>query len=148
MFVGEGPGADEDREGLPFVGKAGQLLTKIIEAMGYHREACYIANVVKCRPPENRTPLPFEIDECSPFLKAQIEAVNPRFIVALGGCAAATLLKTTSGISSLRGRLHPLPWNPAIRVMPTYHPAYLLRNPDAKRLVWEDVKQVKSQLES
>lgn len=147
LFVGEGPGADEDAQGLPFVGKAGGLLTKIIEAMGYQRDAFYIANVVKCRPPENRAPQPEEIAACLPFLRAQIEVIRPRYIIALGLYAATTLTGRSSAISALRGRFHPLQWNPEIQVMPTYHPAYLLRNPAAKKMVWEDVKQVKTELD-
>lgn len=147
LFVGEGPGADEDMQGLPFVGQAGKLLTKIIEAMEYRREDFYIANIVKCRPPNNRMPLPEEVDQCLPFLKAQIDIVRPKMIVALGLCAASQLLGTTSSMSNLRGRFHTLSWNSEVHVMPTYHPAYLLRNPGAKRLVWDDMKQVKIRLE-
>ncbi|MBI1861262.1 MAG: uracil-DNA glycosylase [Deltaproteobacteria bacterium] len=148
MFIGEGPGADEDAQGLPFVGRAGQLLTKIIEAMGYTREDVYIANIVKCRPPLNRTPLPNEVEACSPFLKAQIELVGPRIIVALGLTAASTLTQIPGPISGLRSRFQKLAWNPKVPIMPTYHPAYLLRNPSAKKLVWDDVKQVKDFLEA
>lgn len=148
LFIGEAPGADEDQEGLPFVGKAGQLLTKIIEAMGYQRDQFYVANVVKCRPPGNRVPAPEEIGQCLGFLKAQIEVIQPKFIVALGLTAATTLTGQTAAISNLRGRFHPLKWAPEIEVMPTYHPAYLLRNPAAKKMVWDDVKQVKTKLES
>ena len=147
FFVGEGPGADEDMEGEPFVGRAGKLLTKIIEAMGMKREDCYIANVVKCRPPQNRMPLPEEVEQCSPFLRSQIEIVKPNVIVALGLCATAHLLGTQSSMSNLRGRFHKLPWNQKVMVMPTYHPAYLLRNPGAKKMVWDDMKQVKQQFE-
>jgi len=146
MFVGEGPGAEEDRQGLPFVGRAGQLLTKIIEAMGLTRQEVYITNVVKCRPPENRAPQPDEIAECLPFLKAQIEAIQPKLIVALGLHAATTLTGLNQTISSLRGRFHPLAWNSEILVMPTYHPAYLLRNPSGKKLVWEDMKKVQAKM--
>lgn len=148
MFVGEGPGADEDSQGLPFVGRAGQLLTKIIEAMGYRREDVYIANIVKCRPPLNRTPLPAEIGACTPFLKLQIELIQPRVIVGLGSTAAVYLTQIQSPISGLRSKFQKLFWNPDIVVMPTYHPAYLLRNPSAKKLVWEDVKLVKEFLEN
>ena len=139
LFVGEGPGAEEDEQGEPFVGRAGQLLTQIIKAMGYTREQVYIANVVKCRPPGNRNPEPDEIEACSPFLQAQIAAIRPRVIVALGKFAAQTLLRTDTPISRLRGRFHRLDGVP---VMPTFHPSYLLRNPSAKREVWEDMKQV------
>lgn len=140
LFVGEGPGADEDASGEPFVGKAGGLLTKILEAMHYKREEVYIANVVKCRPPQNRVPSPEEVTACAPFLKAQIEVIDPALIIALGLTAAVALTGKTSTMSNLRGRLHPLLWRPEIAVLPTYHPAYLLRNPDAKRVVWDDMK--------
>ena len=143
MFVGEGPGADEDARGEPFVGRAGQLLTQIIEAMGLTREAVYIANVVKCRPPGNRNPEPDEIAQCTPFLDAQIAAIGPSVIVALGKFAAQTLLQTQSPISQLRGRFHPLG---RAAVMPTFHPSYLLRTPSAKREVWEDMKMVMKRL--
>jgi DNA polymerase len=146
MFVGEGPGAEEDRMGQPFMGKAGQLLTKIIEAMGYRREDVYIANVVKCRPPENRTPLPDEIATCRPFLLAQIQAVRPTVIIALGGVAASALTGVSEPITALRGKFHTLAGDADYPVMPTYHPAYLLRNPDAKKLVWQDVKAAKAKL--
>jgi DNA polymerase len=139
MFVGEGPGADEDEQGEPFVGRAGQLLTQIIKAMGYERDQVYIANVVKCRPPNNRNPEPDEIGECEPFLMRQIDAIRPTAIVALGKFAAQTLLRTDAPISRLRGRFHPLG---EAHVMPTFHPSYLLRTPAAKREVWEDMKQV------
>ena len=139
MFVGEGPGADEDLQGEPFVGKAGQLLTKMIEAMGYRREQVYIANVVKCRPPGNRNPEPDEIEPCEPFLKRQIEAVQPKVIVALGKFAAHTLLRSTVPITRLRGG-----WGEyqGVRLMPTFHPAYLLRSPQEKAKAWEDLKLV------
>ena len=139
MFVGEGPGGDEDVQGEPFVGRAGQLLTKIIGGMGMAREDVYIANIVKCRPPKNRDPEPDEVEQCEPFLKAQIDAVQPRVIVALGRYAAQTLLATNVGITRLRGN-----WSTYndIPVMPTLHPAYLLRNESAKRPVWEDMKDV------
>ncbi len=139
MFIGEGPGADEDEQGEPFVGRAGQLLTQIITAMGFAREQVYIANVVKCRPPGNRNPEPDEVTACSPFLQAQIAAIRPRVVVALGKFAAQTLLQTDTPISRLRGQFHPLG---EVAVMPTFHPSYLLRNPSAKREVWEDMKQV------
>jgi len=143
MFVGEGPGADEDRQGLPFVGRAGQLLNDIIKAMGYARKEVYIANVVKCRPPENRTPQPDEVAACTPFLFKQIELIQPRVIVALGSPAAQSLLGTTAGITKIRGTFRE--YN-GIRVMPTFHPAYLLRNPAAKREVWDDMQQVMAYL--
>jgi uracil-DNA glycosylase len=139
MFIGEGPGQDEDRVGEPFVGAAGQLLTRIIAAIKLQREQVYIANVVKCRPPENRVPEPDEIATCSPFLRRQIAAIRPLFICTLGGCAAQTLLGTTEPISRLRGRLYDYE---GIRVLPTFHPAYLLRNPEKKREVWEDMKRL------
>ena len=143
MFVGEGPGADEDRQGEPFVGKAGQLLTKIIEAMGFARSEVYIANIVKCRPPKNRDPEPDEVEQCEPFLRAQIAAVQPEVIVALGRYAAQTLLGTSAPVSRLRGR-----WASyeGIPLMPTFHPAYLLRNPGEKRPVWEDMQEVLARL--
>jgi len=143
MFVGEGPGADEDEKGEPFVGRAGQLLTQIIKAMGLERDDVYIANVVKCRPPGNRNPEPDEIDACSPFLQAQITSIRPTVIVALGKFAAQTLLKTETPISRLRGQFH---LRDGIAVMPTFHPSYLLRNPAAKREVWEDMKMVMKKL--
>ncbi|HYS79001.1 MAG TPA: uracil-DNA glycosylase [Candidatus Dormibacteraeota bacterium] len=145
MFVGEGPGADEDLKGEPFVGRAGQLLTKIIESMGLQRGDVYIANVVKCRPPENRTPLPDEIGTCSPFLFQQIRAIRPRVVVCLGTPAAQTLLGTRETITRLRGAFRDLE---GIRVMPTFHPAYLLRNPAAKREVWDDMKKVMAELKA
>lgn len=148
FFVGEGPGRDEDEQGIPFVGRAGQLLTKIIEAMKLKREDVYIANIVKCRPPDNRVPLPEETETCSPFLKAQISVVKPHIIVALGATATAFLTQSKTGISALRGRFHPLPWDNEIFVMPTFHPAYLLRNPPAKSLVWEDMKIVLNKLKT
>jgi len=143
MFVGEGPGADEDLKGEPFVGRAGQLLTKIIESMGLERGDVYIANVVKCRPPENRTPLPDEIGTCSPFLFQQIKAIRPRVLVCLGTPAVQTILGTRDTITRLRGSFRDLD---DIRVMPTFHPAYLLRNPAAKREVWDDMKKVMAEL--
>ena len=145
MFVGEGPGADEDAQGEPFVGRAGQLLTKIIEAMQMGRPDVYIANIVKCRPPENRTPLPDEVSTCSPFLFRQIASIRPRVIVCLGTPAAQTLLGTRETITRLRGVFREVG---GIRVMPTFHPAYLLRNPAAKRDVWEDMKQVMTVLQA
>lgn len=139
MFVGEGPGRDEDRQGEPFVGRAGQLLNKIIEAMGMKREDVYIGNIVKCRPPENRAPLPDEAATCMPFLERQIVAVKPQVIVCLGSVAMQYLLGTERKISTIRGL-----WQDyqGIRVMPTYHPAFLLRNPNMKRPVWEDMQKV------
>jgi DNA polymerase len=145
MFVGEGPGADEDAQGEPFVGRAGQLLTKIIEAMEMGRPDVYIANIVKCRPPENRTPLPDEVSTCSPFLFRQIAAIRPRVIVCLGTPAAQTLLGTRETITRMRGVFREVD---GIKVMPTFHPAYLLRNPAAKREVWEDMKQVMAALKA
>jgi uracil-DNA glycosylase family 4 len=139
MFVGEAPGADEDEQGLAFVGRAGQLLTQIVKAMGFTRDQVFIANVIKCRPPQNRNPEPIEILSCEPFLDQQIESISPRVIVALGKFAGQWLLKTAEPISRLRGRVGAYR---GISVMPTYHPAYLLRNPGAKREVWEDMKAV------
>jgi len=140
MFVGEAPGADEDVQGEPFVGRAGQLLTKIIEAIGLQRADVYIANVIKCRPPQNRNPEPDEVERCEPFLFRQIDAIKPKVIVALGKFAAQSLLRTTEPITRLRGREYA--YRSAI-LMPTYHPAFLLRNPSAKRDVWEDMKRVR-----
>jgi len=145
MFVGEAPGADEDIQGEPFVGRAGQLLTKIIEAMGMRREDVYIANVIKCRPPGNRNPEPDEVEQCEPFLFRQVDTVKPKVIVALGKFAAQCLLRTTDPISMIRGK--EFNYRGAI-LMPTYHPAYLLRNPSAKRDVWEDMKRVRAILTS
>jgi len=139
VFVGEAPGADEDAQGRPFVGRAGQLLTKIITAMGMRREEVYICNILKCRPPGNRNPQPEEIALCEPFLVRQLRAIRPRVICALGTFAAHTLLKSEAPISVLRGRFHSYH---GIPLMPTYHPAYLLRNPGAKKQVWEDVQIV------
>ena len=144
VFVGEAPGAEEDRQGKPFVGRAGQLLTRIIEAMGLTREEVYICNILKCRPPENRNPKPEEIRACEPFLIKQLETINPRVICALGTFAAKTLLKTDAPISSLRGRFHSYQ---GIKLMPTYHPAYLLRNPSEKKLVWQDMKKIMKELQ-
>jgi uracil-DNA glycosylase family 4 len=143
MFVGEAPGAEEDEQGLAFVGKAGQLLTRIIEAMGLRREDVYIANVIKCRPPQNRNPETDEILSCQPFLERQIGIIRPTVLVALGKFAGQWLLKTAEPISRLRGRLGEYQ---GIKVMPTYHPAYLLRNPGAKKDVWEDMKVVRELL--
>lgn len=144
LFIGEGPGADEDRQGLPFVGKAGQLLNKIIEAMGLTREQVYIANVVKCRPPENRAPQPDETAACTPFLFRQIEIIAPKVIVALGAPATQALIQTTAGITKIRGTFREYQ---GIPVMPTFHPAYLLRNPAAKREVWDDMQMVMRRLQ-
>ena len=145
MFVGEGPGRDEDLQGEPFVGRAGQLLTDIItKGMNLRREDVYIANVIKCRPPENRNPEPDEIESCEPFLRRQIDLVKPKIIVALGKFAVQTLLQTKVPIMRLRGTWHNYH---GIKLMPTLHPAYLLRNPGDKRLVWEDVKKVLKELD-
>jgi len=139
VFVGEAPGEDEDIQGKPFVGKAGQLLTKIIEAMGLKRDDVYIANIIKCRPPNNRNPLEDEISACEPFLKEQLRIINPKIICALGTFAAQTLLKTKEKISSLRGKFYTYE---GIKLMPTFHPAYLLRNPTDKKYTWEDVQKI------
>jgi uracil-DNA glycosylase family 4 len=139
VFVGEGPGHDEDLQGLPFVGRAGKLLTQMIEAMGLQRKDVYICNVVKCRPPENRLPEKDEVTPCSPFLLRQLDAINPKVIVALGACAAQTLLETTRGISQFRGQWLEFRGR---KLMATYHPAYLLRNPSAKSEVWKDLQKV------
>jgi DNA polymerase len=139
MFVGEAPGYDEDVQGEPFVGRAGQLLTKIIEAMGLRREDVYIANIIKCRPPDNRNPEPDEIAQCEPFLIRQIEIVQPGVVVALGNFAAKALLRTSEGISRLRGRVYEYH---GARLVPTFHPAFLLRSPNYKRDTWEDMKKV------
>jgi DNA polymerase len=145
MFVGEAPGAEEDVQGVPFVGAAGQLLTRIVEAIGLKREDVYIANVIKCRPPQNRNPEPDEVAACEPYLLRQIEAVGPRVIVALGKFAAQTLLRSQDPISRLRGRVYDYR---GASLVPTFHPAYLLRNPASKREVWEDMKLVKRLLTS
>ena len=139
VFVGEGPGAEEDNQGIPFVGAAGQLLTKMIVAMGYGRDEVYICNVVKCRPPGNRNPEPDEIEACQPFLEAQLNAIRPSVIIALGKFAAQTLLRTDTPITRLRGR-----WREyvGIPLMPTFHPAYLLRNPPEKKSAWTDLQAV------
>lgn len=142
-FVGEAPGRDEDLRGEPFVGEAGQLLTKIVLAMGLAREDVYICNVLKCRPPNNRNPQPDEIETCEPFLLRQLQAISPKVIVALGTFAAQTLLRTREPISRLRGRFHDYH---GIPLMPTFHPAYLLRNPAMKREVWDDMKTVLKKL--
>ncbi len=143
MFVGEAPGRDEDLQGEPFVGRAGQLLTDIIVAIGLSRKEVYICNVIKCRPPENRNPEPDEIGQCEPFLKAQIESVQPKLICTRGKFSAQTLLKTETPISKLRGKL--FEYN-GVPLMPTFHPAYLLRNPASKKDVWEDMKLLHAEL--
>jgi len=144
VFVGEGPGADEDAQGLPFVGAAGLLLTKIIESIKLTRDQVYICNVVKCRPPSNRTPEEDEIAACSPFLFRQIESIRPQVICCLGAVATQTVLGTKTAVGKLRGRFHEFR---GIRVMPTWHPAYLLRNPAAKRDVWNDVREIRALLD-
>jgi uracil-DNA glycosylase family 4 len=138
MFVGEAPGADEDIQGIPFVGRAGQLLTKMIEAMGFKRDDVYIANVLKCRPPGNRNPEPDEIEQCEPFLFRQIASIQPKVIIALGAFAARTLLKTQDPISRLRGRVYEYRGS---KLIPTFHPSFLLRSPGYKREAWEDLKK-------
>ncbi len=143
MFVGEGPGADEDAQGIPFVGRAGQLLTKIIESIKLTRDDVYIANVIKCRPPGNRNPEPDEVESCEPFLLRQIMSIRPKVIVALGTFAARTLLRTQEPISHLRGRIYRFG---SAKVVPTFHPACLLRSPERKRDVWEDMKKVRALL--
>ena len=145
MFVGEAPGADEDEQGLPFIGRAGQLLTKIIESIGLRRESVFIANTLKCRPPENRAPHPDEISKCAPFLQKQIELIQPKIICALGTHAAQSLLQTQTPISQLRGKFHPFLFGS--RLIATFHPAYLLRNPPEKIKVWEDMKLIKKELD-
>jgi uracil-DNA glycosylase family 4 len=143
VFVGEAPGEQEDRQGRPFVGRAGQLLTRIIEAMGLTRNDVYICNILKCRPPGNRNPGADEIRACEPFLVKQLEVIQPKIICALGTFAARTLLKTDVPISVMRGKFHSYH---GIKLMPTYHPAYLLRNPGAKKQVWEDVQRIMKEL--
>ena len=145
MFVGEAPGGDEDIQGIPFVGRAGQLLTKIIEAIGLRRDEVYIANVIKCRPPGNRNPEQDEVETCEPFLFQQVDVIKPKVIVALGTFAARALLRTLDPISRLRGRVFEYR---GAKLIPTFHPAYLLRNPSSKREVWEDMKVVRSLLQS
>jgi len=144
MFVGEGPGHEEDLQGLPFVGPAGQLLTRMIEAMGLTRQSVYICNIVKCRPPQNRDPSPDEIASCEEFIKQQIQLISPRIIITLGNVAAKTLLQTTLGITRLRGNFHAYD---SIPVMPTFHPSYLLRNPESKRAAWNDLKMVMNEID-
>jgi uracil-DNA glycosylase family 4 len=143
MFIGEGPGADEDAQGRPFVGKAGQLLTDMIVAMGYTRDQVYISNIVKCRPPNNRAPLPEEIDACLPYLRQQIGLIKPKFIIGMGATAIKGLLGKTAGITRLRGT-----WQAyeGIRLMPTFHPSYLLRDPSKKKEVWQDLQLVLKEL--
>jgi DNA polymerase len=143
VFVGEGPGENEDLQGRPFVGKAGQLLDRMIAAMGLSRNDVYIANVVKCRPPGNRNPEPDEINTCSPFLHRQLDVIRPQVIVALGKFSAQTLLQTEERISLLRGKFHPYR---GAKLMPTFHPAFLLRNPASKREAWEDLQMVAREL--
>lgn len=145
MFIGEAPGRDEDLQGKPFVGRAGQLLTKIIESIGLDREEVYIANILKCRPPGNRPPEPGEINNCEQFLKQQIEIIRPEIICPLGRISAQALLKTQTQISKLRGNFFTYE---NIKLIPTYHPAYLLRNPHDKMKVWEDMKKIKEALEN
>ncbi|MEX2175021.1 MAG: uracil-DNA glycosylase [Pirellulaceae bacterium] len=136
-FFGEAPGADEDRQGVPFVGRAGQLLTKIIEACGWQRDDVYILNVLKCRPPDNRNPLPQEVANCRPYFERQFEVLQPEYIVCLGSIAAQSLLETAEAVGKLRGRFHKYRDS---QVLVTYHPSYLLRNPPAKKYVWEDMQ--------
>ena len=143
MFVGEAPGADEDAQGIPFVGRAGQLLTRIIESIGLSRDQVYIANILKCRPPGNRDPEPEEVATCEGFLFQQIQVVSPKVMVALGRYAAQTLLRTETAISRMRGQFFDFAGG---LLIPTYHPAYLLRNPSSKRQVWEDMKAVRAKL--
>jgi DNA polymerase len=141
MFVGEAPGRDEDIQGIPFVGRAGQKLTQIIEAIGLKRDDVYIANVIKCRPPDNRNPEPDEVEQCEPFLFRQVDTIRPKVIVALGTFAARSLLKTMDPISRLRGRVYDYR---GAKLVPTFHPAFLLRNPSCRREVWEDMKKVRA----
>ncbi len=143
MFVGEAPGRDEDREGECFVGRAGQLLTKIIASIGLSRDEVYIANVIKCRPPNNRNPELDEIQQCEPFLFRQVDVIQPKVVVALGAFAVRTLLRTDQAISRLRGQIHDYR---GAKLVPTFHPAFLLRSPERKRDVWEDMKKVQSLL--
>jgi uracil-DNA glycosylase len=145
MFIGEAPGADEDVQGIPFVGRAGQLLTKIIEAIGLTRDQVYIANIIKCRPPENRNPEPDEVATCEPFVFRQVQTIRPKVIVALGTFAAQALLRTKDPISRLRGNV--FNYGDA-KLIPTFHPAFLLRSPERKRDVWDDMKKVRSLLQA
>lgn len=143
VFVGEAPGYDEDQQGLPFVGRAGQLLTKIIESIGIKREDAYICNVLKCRPPDNRNPEPDEVTACNPFLKRQLATIRPKIVCCLGTFAAQNVLQTAAPISRLRGKFFDMD---GMRVIATFHPAYLLRSPEKKREVWEDMKQIRAEL--
>lgn len=143
MFIGEAPGAEEDKQGEPFVGRAGKLLTKMINAMGFERGDVYIANILKCRPPDNRNPLPAEVEKCEAYLVSQIKAIKPEVICSLGAVSSQTLLKTETAISKLRGEFHEYHGTP---LLPTYHPAYLLRNPSAKTETWKDLKLVLKKL--
>jgi DNA polymerase len=143
VFVGEAPGYDEDQQGLPFVGRAGQLLTKIIESINLKREDVYICNVLKCRPPDNRNPEPDEVGSCNPFLRKQLAVIRPKVVCCLGTFAAQTVLQTAAPISKLRGKFFDMD---GTRVIATFHPAYLLRSPDKKREVWEDMKQIRAEL--
>jgi DNA polymerase len=145
VFVGEAPGFEEDRQGLPFVGRAGQLLTKIIESIELRREDVYICNVLKCRPPDNRNPEPLEVETCSPFLRGQLGAIRPAIVCCLGTFAAQTVMGMQVPISKLRGRFHDID---GVRYIATFHPAYLLRNPGKKREVWQDMKQIRAELSS
>ena len=144
MFIGEAPGFEEDRQGIPFVGPAGQLLTKIIGAIDLSRDDVYIANVVKCRPPRNRDPEPEEVEECRSFLDRQVDAIRPKVICALGRVAALNLLRTDEGITRIRGRIYPYR---GAKLVPTFHPAYLLRNPEKKRECWQDMKLIRRLLD-
>ncbi len=139
MFIGEAPGAEEDEQGRPFVGKAGELLTRMIKAMGLNREEFYITNLIKCRPPNNRNPKPEEIEACKPFLLKQLEIIKPKLLCTLGSFAAQSLLGVQEKISSLRGKV--LKWQ-GIILIPTFHPAFLLRNPSYKKFAWEDLKRL------
>jgi DNA polymerase len=143
VFVGEAPGYDEDQQGLPFVGRAGQLLTKIIESIQLKREDVYICNVLKCRPPDNRNPEPDEVASCNPFLRKQLAVLRPKIVCCLGTFAAQTVLQMPQPISKLRGKFYD---KDGIRIIATFHPAYLLRNPEKKREVWEDMKQIRHEL--
>ena len=143
VFVGEAPGYDEDQQGLPFVGRAGQLLTKIIESIDIKREDVYICNVLKCRPPDNRNPEPDEVASCNPFLKKQLATIRPKVVCCLGTFAAQTVLQMAAPIGKLRGKFFDMD---GMRVIATFHPAYLLRSPDKKREVWEDMKQIRAEL--
>jgi uracil-DNA glycosylase len=143
VFVGEAPGFDEDQQGLPFVGRAGQLLTKIIESINFKREDVYICNVLKCRPPDNRNPEPDEVASCNPFLRRQLAAIQPKVVCCLGTFAAQTVLQIAAPISRLRGKFFDMD---GMRVIATFHPAYLLRSPEKKREVWEDMKQIRAEL--